>query len=65
MVGVVSMTVPLYIGEVAPTHLRGSLGAANQFAVTIGILASYVVGIMVEKKQETLITCIPGEADGK
>ena len=29
----------------------GALGAVNQFAVTIGILTSYVVGILVESNQ--------------
>jgi len=63
MVGIISMSVPLYIGEVAPTHLRGSLGAANQFALTIGILVSYVVGILAEEHQVTLITCLPDAND--
>ena len=59
MVGIISMAVPLYIGETAPTHLRGGLGALNQFGVTIGILASYVVGILVEEDQQTGIRCNP------
>ena len=56
-VGVVSMTVPLYISETAPVHLRGSLGSVTQFAVTVGILVSYVVGIAVTTDQVTAIEC--------
>jgi sugar porter (SP) family MFS transporter len=42
-VGSASMTVPLYIGEVAPPRLRGALVSLNQLAITSGILASYLV----------------------
>lgn len=64
VVGVISMSVPLYISEISPINLRGSLGAANQFAVTIGILASYVVGILAEEHQATSITCQYDVDDG-
>ena len=63
-VGVVSMAVPLYIGEVAPTELRGALGAVNQFGVTTGILTSYVAGILVQAKQQTAVHCATGGDDG-
>jgi sugar porter (SP) family MFS transporter len=42
-VGSASMTVPLYIGEVAPPRMRGGLVSLNQLAITGGILASYLV----------------------
>jgi sugar porter (SP) family MFS transporter len=42
-VGSASMTVPLYIGEVAPPRIRGGLVSFNQLAITIGILVSYLV----------------------
>ena len=60
----VSMAVPLYIGETAPAHLRGGLGAVNQFGVTLGILTSYVAGILVETKQQTSIRCVGDKDDG-
>ena len=63
MVGIVSMAVPLYIGETAPTHRRGGLGAVNQFGITVGILAAYVVGIVVEKTQATDIRCVDSPND--
>ena len=39
-VGSASMTVPLYIGEVAPPRMRGGLVSLNQLAITGGILVS-------------------------
>jgi MFS transporter, SP family, galactose:H+ symporter len=43
-IGIVSFVGPLYIAEVAPADRRGSLVSLNQLAITVGILASYVVG---------------------
>jgi SP family galactose:H+ symporter-like MFS transporter len=42
-IGVASYTAPLYIGEMAPPHLRGGLVTLNQLAITVGILLAYVV----------------------
>jgi sugar porter (SP) family MFS transporter len=42
-IGVASFTAPLYIGEVSPPAVRGALVGLNQLAITIGILASYIV----------------------
>lgn len=41
-VGMSSTLVNLYIGELAPTSSRGKLGAVAPFAVTAGILVSYL-----------------------
>jgi SP family facilitated glucose transporter-like MFS transporter 3 len=35
-----SVVVPVYLGEIAPPTLRGTLGTMTQFAMVIGILAS-------------------------
>src|SRR3990167_2509749 len=43
-VGIYLAIVPLYIAELAPSHMRGALVSINQFAITIGLLASYLVG---------------------
>jgi SP family galactose:H+ symporter-like MFS transporter len=42
-IGIASMTAPLYISEVAPAKVRGSLVSLNQLAITIGIVVSYLV----------------------
>lgn len=34
------VVVPIYLGELAPPTLRGTLGTLTQFAMVIGILAS-------------------------
>uniref|UniRef100_A0A674JYG9 Solute carrier family 2, facilitated glucose transporter member 4 n=2 Tax=Terrapene triunguis TaxID=2587831 RepID=A0A674JYG9_9SAUR len=36
--GLVSGLVPMYVGEISPTHLRGALGTLHQLALVIGIL---------------------------
>ncbi|KAH9711384.1 Sugar transporter ERD6-like 6 [Citrus sinensis] len=46
-VGVISYTVPVYIAEIAPQNMRGSLGSVNQLSVTIGIMLAYLLGLFV------------------
>jgi len=41
--GVASFVAPMYLSEIAPAQIRGRLVALNQVAVTVGILASYLV----------------------
>ncbi|XP_037381003.1 solute carrier family 2, facilitated glucose transporter member 2 [Talpa occidentalis] len=43
--GLISGLVPMYIGEIAPTTLRGALGALHQLAIVTGILISQIVGL--------------------
>jgi len=45
-VGLASMIVPLYIAEIAPPDRRGALVSLNQLMITIGILVSYIVGVI-------------------
>lgn len=40
--GVAMVVVPVYLGEIAPPTLRGTLGTCTQFAIVIGILASNI-----------------------
>ncbi|KAL4622503.1 solute carrier family 2, facilitated glucose transporter member 1-like isoform X1 [Arapaima gigas] len=37
--------VPMYVGEISPTALRGALGTLHQLGVVIGILLAQVFGI--------------------
>jgi MFS family permease len=41
--GIVSLAVPLYITEIAPTEIRGALVSENQLALVAGILLSYLI----------------------
>lgn len=43
--GLASVVTPVYLGEIAPPNLRGTLGTMTQFSMVIGILASGLVGI--------------------
>lgn len=42
-VGMISAVVPVYISEISPARLRGTLVSYNQLAVVIGILIAYIV----------------------
>ena len=42
-IGVASMLTPLYLSEMAPAEKRGAAVSLNQFCITFGILASYLV----------------------
>lgn len=38
------ITVPIYLGEMSPPMLRGTLGTVTQFALVLGILAADLIG---------------------
>lgn len=42
-VGIVNFVVPLYLSEVSPKQLRGTLVSLYQWAITAGILFSYII----------------------
>eukprot|EP00899_Mesostigma_viride_P015340 jgi/Mesvir1/23807/Mv10620-RA.1 len=54
-VGIVSLAVPVYLAEIAPAHLRGTLGSVNQFGVVTGILAVYLAGMALRWRQLALL----------
>lgn len=39
--------VPMYIGEVSPTALRGAFGTLNQLGIVIGILVAQIFGLKI------------------
>ncbi|XP_005404101.1 PREDICTED: solute carrier family 2, facilitated glucose transporter member 5 [Chinchilla lanigera] len=43
--GVSSNVVPMYLGELAPKHLRGAIGVVPQLFITIGILVAQLLGL--------------------
>ncbi|MCB1085320.1 MAG: sugar porter family MFS transporter, partial [Chlamydiia bacterium] len=50
-IGVSSATAPLYIAELSPRYIRGALVSINQLFITIGILASYLIGLLFVKTE--------------
>lgn len=58
-VGVISFTVPVYIAEIAPKHLRGSLGTVNQLSVTVGIMLAYLFGLFVSWRLLAILGVVP------
>jgi SP family galactose:H+ symporter-like MFS transporter len=46
-IGSAAMTAPLYIAECAPAEKRGTLVAAYQLAITLGILGAYFIDDIV------------------
>lgn len=42
-IGIASFTSPMYMSEISPKRIRGSLVSINQLAVTIGIVVAYLV----------------------
>ncbi|XP_024589298.1 solute carrier family 2, facilitated glucose transporter member 3 [Neophocaena asiaeorientalis asiaeorientalis] len=39
--------VPMYIGEISPTALRGAFGTLNQLGIVIGILVAQIFGLKI------------------
>ncbi|KAL2632206.1 hypothetical protein R1flu_016892 [Riccia fluitans] len=44
-IGITSAVIPLYIAEIAPTEIRGSLGSVNQLFICVGILLALIAGL--------------------
>ncbi|KAL2497914.1 Sugar transporter ERD6-like 6 [Abeliophyllum distichum] len=58
-VGIISYTVPVYIAEIAPQNLRGSLGSVNQLSVTIGIMLAYLFGLFLPWRVLAVLGILP------
>uniref|UniRef100_A0A8C4NLY2 Solute carrier family 2 member 3a n=1 Tax=Eptatretus burgeri TaxID=7764 RepID=A0A8C4NLY2_EPTBU len=43
--GLATGFVPMYLGEISPTNLRGAVGTIHQLAIVFGILISQVLGL--------------------
>ena len=44
-VGALSMTVPIYLSEIAPARARGALSGLNQLMISTGILVAYLINL--------------------
>lgn len=64
-VGMANSTVPLYLSEMAPAHLRGALNILFQLATTIGILLAQFINLGVQNMESGFrwslgLSAIPG-----
>ena len=48
-IGIVSIVSPIYISEVSPAHVRGSMVSLYQLFITIGFLLAYLANYLILK----------------
>ncbi|WJX95397.1 hypothetical protein P8452_76722 [Trifolium repens] len=58
-VGIISYVVPIYIAEISPRTMRGSLGSVNQLSVMTGIMLAYLLGMLFEWRTLALLGILP------
>ena len=46
-VGAAALVVPLYLAEIAPTEIRGTIASLNQLMIVGGILAAFIVNAIL------------------
>jgi MFS family permease len=68
-IGASSNLVPMYIAEVSPAQLRGTLGSLNQLMICVGILVAVVAGVPLVSdpnhwRNMFLFAAIPGLMQG-
>lgn len=52
-IGVVSIVSPMYISEISPAKIRGTMVALYQLAITIGLLLAYLINYAILANAET------------
>ncbi|GAB2281404.1 hypothetical protein Dimus_015999 [Dionaea muscipula] len=57
--GAFSYVVPVYISEIAPSELRGSLTTVNQVMVCTGVSTVYILGILVSWRTLAFTGIVP------
>jgi MFS transporter, SP family, sugar:H+ symporter len=50
-VGSAALVVPLYLAEIAPTEIRGTIASLNQLMIVCGILAAFIVNAILASSQ--------------
>lgn len=55
-IGMASVICPMYIAEIAPSHLRGKLVTYYQLAITVGILLAYFSNTVIQTGVKTTFT---------
>ncbi|KAF9357577.1 hypothetical protein BGX26_003473 [Mortierella sp. AD094] len=60
--GAVTVIVPMYLAEISPPELRGSLGVMNQLGIVVGILFAQVLGLYLSTPTAWRIILLSGMA---
>ena len=55
-IGIVSIVSPIYISEVSPAKIRGTLVSLYQLAVTVGFLLAYLANWVIDSNINTALT---------
>ena len=55
-IGIVSIVSPIYISEVSPAKIRGTLVSLYQLAVTVGFLLSYLMNWVIDVKGDLAVS---------
>ena len=58
-IGIVSIVSPMYISEISPAKVRGTMVALYQLAITIGLLLAYLVNFIILSGSETACYASP------
>ena len=48
-IGIVSIVSPIYISEISPARIRGTMVSLYQLAITVGLLLAYLVNFIILK----------------
>lgn len=54
-IGIVSIVSPMYISEISPAKMRGTMVSLYQLAVTMGLLLAYLVNYLILSNSDTTI----------
>ena len=55
-IGIVSIVSPIYISEVSPARIRGTLVSLYQLAVTVGFLLAYLANWVIDSNGDLSVT---------
>lgn len=61
-IGIVSIVSPIYISEVSPAKIRGTLVSLYQLAVTMGFLLAYLVNWIISSNIDPVVAASTGNA---
>ncbi len=61
-IGIASGLSPMYIAEMAPSHIRGKLVSLNQLTIVLGILGAQIVNYLIAEPMPAGMTVAPADS---